>query len=192
MNPDVNGGDGNDLIDASANNYGVVLHGGAGDDVLYGSVHDDELYGDGGNDSFYGDGGNDIIYNGTAVGCGNPDTVCTAPPDLDAKLATARTALADMFKRLKAAAPKATIVFVTYPREVPRSGNCPRVVALTETSTTSLSFGSMSPGNSSFLSFGPPASFAAGGRRSSAMADLTARIPPAPWDHQFQSDHSHR
>jgi len=70
-------------------------------------------------------GGNDIIYNGTAVGCGNPDTVCTAPPDLDAKLATARTALADMFKRLKAAAPKATIVFVTYPREVPRSGNCP-------------------------------------------------------------------
>ena len=36
-------------------------------------------------------GGNDIIYNGTAVGCGNPDTVCTAPPDLDAKLATART-----------------------------------------------------------------------------------------------------
>jgi len=62
VNPDVNGGDGNDLIDASANNYGVVLHGGAGDDVLYGSVHDDELYGDGGNDSFYGNGGNDVIY----------------------------------------------------------------------------------------------------------------------------------
>jgi lysophospholipase L1-like esterase len=70
-------------------------------------------------------GGNDILYNGTAVGCGDPATVCTAPPDLDARLASARTALADMLDRLKAAAPKATIVFVTYPREVPRARNCP-------------------------------------------------------------------
>jgi hypothetical protein len=65
-------------------------------------------------------GGNDIVYNGTAVSCGDPTSVCTAPPDLDAKLASARTALADMLDRLKAAAPKATIVFVTYPREVPQ------------------------------------------------------------------------
>jgi lysophospholipase L1-like esterase len=70
-------------------------------------------------------GGNDISYNATAVNCGATAAVCTAPPDLDAKLASARTALADMLDRLKAAAPKATIVFVTYPREVPRTGNCP-------------------------------------------------------------------
>ncbi len=72
-------------------------------------------------------GGNDISYNGTAVACGDPASVCTAPPDLNAKLASARTALADLLDRLKAAAPKATIVFVTYPREVPRAGNCPEL-----------------------------------------------------------------
>jgi lysophospholipase L1-like esterase len=70
-------------------------------------------------------GGNDIVYNGTAVNCGNPAGICAAPPDLDAKLASARTALADMLDRLKVAAPKATIVFVTYPREVPAARNCP-------------------------------------------------------------------
>lgn len=63
----------------------------------------------------------------TAVVCGDPASVCTADPDLDAKLASARTALADLLDRLKAAAPKATIVFVTYPREVPRAGNCPEL-----------------------------------------------------------------
>jgi lysophospholipase L1-like esterase len=72
-------------------------------------------------------GGNDIAYNGTAVGCGDPAIVCTASPDLDAKLASARTELADMLDRLEAAAPKAKIVFVTYPREVPRAGNCPEL-----------------------------------------------------------------
>jgi lysophospholipase L1-like esterase len=72
-------------------------------------------------------GGNDIEYNATAVRCSTPTTVCTAPPDLDAKVASARAALSDMLDRLKAAAPKATIVFVTYPREVPRTGNCPEL-----------------------------------------------------------------
>jgi lysophospholipase L1-like esterase len=72
-------------------------------------------------------GGNDISYNGTAVACGDPASVCTAPPDLNAKLASARTALADLLDRLEAAAPKATIVFVTYPREVTRAGNCPEL-----------------------------------------------------------------
>ncbi|MSO79047.1 MAG: SGNH/GDSL hydrolase family protein [Acidimicrobiia bacterium] len=72
-------------------------------------------------------GGNDIVYNGTAVGCGSPANICTGPPDLDAKLASARTALGDMLDQLEAAAPKATIVFVTYPREVPRTGNCPEL-----------------------------------------------------------------
>jgi lysophospholipase L1-like esterase len=72
-------------------------------------------------------GGNDIVYNATALGCGSPANVCTGPPDLDARLASARTELADMLDQLEAAAPKVTIVFVTYPREVPRTGNCPEL-----------------------------------------------------------------
>ena len=86
-------------------------------------------------------GGNDITYNGTAVGCGDPAIVCTAPPDLDAKLAGARTALGDMLDRLKAAAPKATIVFVTYPREVPRAGNCPELSFTDDEAATLRSMG---------------------------------------------------
>jgi lysophospholipase L1-like esterase len=86
-------------------------------------------------------GGNDITYNGTAVGCGDPAIVCTAPPDLDAKLASARTALAEMLDRLKAAAPKATIVFVTYPREVPRAGNCPELSFTDDEAATLRSMG---------------------------------------------------
>lgn len=70
-------------------------------------------------------GGNDMGYNGTAVGCGDPATVCTAPVTLDSDIATARQALKDMLDQLEAAAPSATIVFVTYPREVPRDENCP-------------------------------------------------------------------
>jgi lysophospholipase L1-like esterase len=69
-------------------------------------------------------GGNDLKYNGTAVACGDPTNVCKASPTLDADLATTRTALADMLQKLRAKAPDATIVFVTYPREVPE-GNCP-------------------------------------------------------------------
>jgi len=70
-------------------------------------------------------GGNDIGYNGTAVVCGDSATVCSAPSTLDADIARAREALKDMLDQLEATAPKATIVFVTYPREFPRSGNCP-------------------------------------------------------------------
>lgn len=69
-------------------------------------------------------GGNDIGYNGTAVGCGDPATVCSAPATLDSNLAGARVALKEMLDQLEAAAPSATIVFVTYPREVPRRKNC--------------------------------------------------------------------
>ena len=69
-------------------------------------------------------GGNDINYNGTAVVCGDPASVCTAPPALDANLATTATAIRAMVTKIEAAAPKATIVFITYPREVPE-GNCP-------------------------------------------------------------------
>ena len=70
-------------------------------------------------------GGNDITYNGTAVACGDPANVCTAPAGLDASVASTRAALATLIERVKAAAPNATIVFVTYPREVPADKNCP-------------------------------------------------------------------
>jgi lysophospholipase L1-like esterase len=69
-------------------------------------------------------GGNDIGYNAKTLACGDPSTVCTPSATLDADLSAARVALRDMFARLKAAAPSATIVFVTYPREVPRDKNC--------------------------------------------------------------------
>ncbi|HEY6530695.1 MAG TPA: SGNH/GDSL hydrolase family protein [Acidimicrobiales bacterium] len=69
-------------------------------------------------------GGNDIGYNGTAVGCGDPSGVCTAPVDLDARVARLRPDLLAMIDELRQAAPDATLVFVTYPREVPPSGNC--------------------------------------------------------------------
>jgi hypothetical protein len=36
-----------------------------------------------------------------------------------------RVALKAMIEKIKAAAPSATIVFVTYPREMPASGSCP-------------------------------------------------------------------
>ena len=72
-------------------------------------------------------GGNDIGYNATALGCGNPDTVCTAPATLDADVAKTREALRAMLQRIKEAAPSATIVFVTYPREVPAAINCPEL-----------------------------------------------------------------
>lgn len=68
-------------------------------------------------------GGNDIVYNGTAVECDNP-TTCAAPTNLPALVATMRTNLKAMIGKIKAAAPSATIVFVTYPREVPAGVNC--------------------------------------------------------------------
>src|SRR5262249_19671112 len=67
---------------------------------------------------------NDIIYNGTAVACGNPTNVCTAPPTLAADLQKSRRQLVRMVAALHAAAPSAVLVFVTYPREVP-ARNCP-------------------------------------------------------------------
>ena len=68
-------------------------------------------------------GGNDIVYNGTAAECDNP-TTCAIPTNFAAMVATMRANLKVMIDKIKAAAPSATIVFVTYPREVP-AGNCP-------------------------------------------------------------------
>jgi lysophospholipase L1-like esterase len=69
-------------------------------------------------------GGNDIEYNATAVEGDNPAT-CSAPPNLAALVANMRIAIKAMIEKIKAAAPSATIVFVTYPREVPAGINCP-------------------------------------------------------------------
>jgi len=71
-------------------------------------------------------GGNDIGYNATAVGCSDPQTTCSAPPELEANLAELGPALAAMIDQIQAAAPSATVVFVTYPREIPE-GNCPEL-----------------------------------------------------------------
>ena len=68
-------------------------------------------------------GGNDIGYNATAVSCSDPQSVCSAPAALEANLSKARAALKTLIDQLHAAAPSATVVLVTYPREVP-VGNC--------------------------------------------------------------------
>jgi hypothetical protein len=68
-------------------------------------------------------GGNDINLNGTALACGDPATVCQAPATLAADEAALQGELVDMFAQLKAKTPSATIVLVTYPREIPDQ-NC--------------------------------------------------------------------
>ena len=68
-------------------------------------------------------GGNDIGYNATALLCGLP-TTCEAPATLDADLEVLPGLLTSVLDAVRAAAPDAVIVFVTYPREVPE-GNCP-------------------------------------------------------------------
>ena len=64
-------------------------------------------------------GGNDIVYNGTAVACSDPATECTAPADLDARVAATGPALVAMIEAIRAIAPDATLVLVTYPKEIP-------------------------------------------------------------------------
>lgn len=70
-------------------------------------------------------GGNDIGYNATALLCGQP-TTCEPPDTLDADLEALPGLLTSMIDTVRAAAPDAVIVFVTYPREVPE-GNCPEL-----------------------------------------------------------------
>jgi lysophospholipase L1-like esterase len=81
-------------------------------------------------------GGNDIAYNGTALGCGDPATVCTAPPSLAADEAALPGKLDAMLAAVKAKAPDATIVVVTYPKEFPKR-NCP-ALSLTDEELTLL------------------------------------------------------
>jgi len=65
-------------------------------------------------------GGNDIGYSLTALACGTQSAACAPDPaKLDAGLATLKTSLTSIVSAIKAKAPKATIVLVTYPRLVP-------------------------------------------------------------------------
>lgn len=64
VDPEIIGGDGDDLIDCSQNYYGVVVRGGSGSDTIYGSAFDDVIYGDAGSDRLYGGGGNDSFHTG--------------------------------------------------------------------------------------------------------------------------------
>jgi Ca2+-binding RTX toxin-like protein len=57
----IDGGDGDDWIDATANNYGVKIQGGAGDDQIYGSNFSDQIDAGSGADTIVALGGNDQI-----------------------------------------------------------------------------------------------------------------------------------
>ena len=64
-------------------------------------------------------GGNDIGLNATALGCGNPETVCAEPAELEANIASLRPQLVDMIDTVRALSPEATIVLVTVSAGVP-------------------------------------------------------------------------
>jgi Ca2+-binding RTX toxin-like protein len=66
----VDGGDGNDWIDASAvTGRGVVLYGGAGNDHLTGGAGDDRMDGGTGDDQLWGGCGNDLLVGGQGKDC---------------------------------------------------------------------------------------------------------------------------
>jgi Ca2+-binding RTX toxin-like protein len=80
VDPEIIGGDGDDLLDATQNEYGVTLRGGMGDDTILGSNFDDEIYGDEGRDALHGGGGDDTFYAfdgdaDTVFGGGGTDTL---------------------------------------------------------------------------------------------------------------------
>ncbi|OUL34020.1 calcium-binding protein [Nostoc sp. 106C] len=61
----LSGGDGNNILDASAFSGGVSLYGYGGDDYLYGGSSNDWLSGDDGNDTISGGKGKDTLAGGT-------------------------------------------------------------------------------------------------------------------------------
>ena len=72
MGATVDGGDGNDCIDASAvTQVGVVLYGGAGDDRLTGGAGNDRMDGGSGDDELNGGCGNDLLVGGQGKDCLN-------------------------------------------------------------------------------------------------------------------------
>jgi Ca2+-binding RTX toxin-like protein len=60
----VNGGDGNDYIDARELTGGILLNGGSGSDYLAGGAGNDTLLGDEGHDFLLGRGGHDTLFGG--------------------------------------------------------------------------------------------------------------------------------
>ena len=82
VSADIEGGDGNDLLDGTMSDLGLTLHGGLGDDTIMGSAYDDEIYGDGGRDMLFGNAGNDTFYAADGSGChingGSGTDICYA------------------------------------------------------------------------------------------------------------------
>jgi lysophospholipase L1-like esterase len=71
-------------------------------------------------------GGNDVNYIGTAIACGH-NSACTAaanPAQIDAAFQALPHSLTELIQAIRAKAPSATIVLVTYPRLVPPTA-CP-------------------------------------------------------------------
>jgi Ca2+-binding RTX toxin-like protein len=62
VDAEVNGGEGDDLIDCSAASCGLIIKGGNGNDTIYGSEYNDQIWGDAGDDVLNGNGGNDYFY----------------------------------------------------------------------------------------------------------------------------------
>ena len=72
-------------------------------------------------------GGNDVNYVGTAIECGQPNSTCVAtanPTETDAAFQALPRSLTDLIQAVRAKAPSATIVLVTYVRLVPPTA-CP-------------------------------------------------------------------
>lgn len=61
----INGGGGDDFVDASTAGVAVVLNGGDGNDTLIGGDFDDVISGDGSNDQIDGNAGNDTLNGGS-------------------------------------------------------------------------------------------------------------------------------
>jgi lysophospholipase L1-like esterase len=72
-------------------------------------------------------GGNDVNYVGTAIECGQPNSTCVAtanPAQVDAAFQALPRSLTELIQAVRAKAPSAIIVLVTYPRLVPPTA-CP-------------------------------------------------------------------
>jgi lysophospholipase L1-like esterase len=72
-------------------------------------------------------GGNDVGYVGTAIACGQPHATCTATANqaqIDAAFLALPNSLTRLIQAVRAKAPSAIIVLVTYPRLVPPTA-CP-------------------------------------------------------------------
>ena len=72
-------------------------------------------------------GGNDVNYVGTAIECGQPNTTCVAtanPVRTNAAFEALPQSLTDLIQAVRAKAPSAIIVLVTYVRLVPSTA-CP-------------------------------------------------------------------